>query len=1634
MFRFSLQRYVREFAKRHWGWSASRASGQCRRRSRSGSQPARAALVERLEPRTLLSAATVTSVATSGVGITAGTGDLGVGQAATLTVNFSAAVTVNTAGGSPTLSLNDGGTAVYTGGSGNTGLTFAYTVAAGQNTSDLAVTALNLNGSTIRNNGTNIDPSGAVTNPAGILQIDTASPYVVSINRTTPSVATTSATSVSFTATFNEPVTGVDASDFQVVTTGGVSDFQVVTMNGVANSGVQVTPVSSSVYTVTVSEFASTGTGTLGLNLVNNGSIHDTVGNSLGASGLFQPQATYAVGNDPTSIATANLTGDGIQDLVVTNAGDDTVSVLMGRGDGTFLPQQTYNVGVDPTSVTIADVNGDGKPDLIVTNNDQNGATVGVLLGNGDGTFQTQQIFEVAGNVNSVVVADLNGDGKPDVVVTHYQSVGVLLGNGNGTFQSEQTFATGVSSVSVAVGDLNGDGRPDLVVASDSASLPFNQPATVSVLLGNGDGTFQSQQTYAVGNSFDLPTSVAIGDVNKDGKPDLVVANISNTVSVLLGNGDGTFQPQQMFSTGQNRPSSVAVKDVNGDGFPDLVVTNEFGTSVDDPHVGSVSVLLGKGNDTFQSPQSFSVGPDPTSTKLVDLNGDGSLDAVVANGGSYNYGGSSVSVLLNDANGNFAGQVYTLIPSSQEFLPTAVGAETRVNTYTTDAQTKPVIAMDAAGDYVVAWQSFGQDGSGWGIFAQQYNANGTPKGAEFQVNLTDTAGIQAFPAVAMDPAGDFVIAWQDSPAGGTSGYDIFARRYNAAGVAQGSDFLVNTYTTGGQTKPSVAMDQSGDFVVVWSSYSQFAPDEYSAYAQRYTATGATVGSEFRVGDSGGAQPSVAMDAAGDFVIDYGSQAELYNSSGAAVKSLDTHLVASDGTVAMDAAGDFVIVSSRYYDGGAFTPQYRIVAQRYDSAGDVQGNLIVGNPAGGHATGSYYRVAMDHTGEFVVTWQSAGQDGSRYGIYAQAYNPAGVATGSEFQVNTFTVSTQNEPAIAMDAAGDFVIAWQSNGNQDGNSYGVYAQRYANVIDHAPVGTSGSVSTLENVAYVFKATDFGFTDPNDNPPNSLMAVEITTLPVAGTLTDNGTAVTAQQFISVADINSGKLVFTPAANASGTAYASFTFQVQDNGSTLNGGVNLDPTPKTMTINVTPLTAPVIATNPTNQSVNAGQTVTFTAAASGNPAPTVVWQISTNGGTTFANIPGATSKTLNFTTTAAQNNDQFRAIFTNSQGSATTTVATLAVAGAAAPGVTLAPTSQSVASGHTVTFTAAASGNPTPTVVWQISTNGGTTFSNIPGATSTTLNFTTNAGENGNLFRAVFSNSHGTVATTAATLTVIGAAAPVVTTNPTNQNAIAGKVVTFTAGASGDPTPTVQWQISTDGGTTFKNIAGGNSATLNFTTTTAQNNDQFRAVFTNSQGTATTSIATLTVAAAVPPTVTTNPTNQTVAAGHPVTFVAAATGSTSVQWQISTDGGTTFKNISGASSATLNFTTTLAENGDKFRAVFTNAQGTATTTVASLTVTGAVAPTITVNPSSQIVTSGNTVTFTAAATGNPAPSVIWQISTDGGTTFANIPGATSATLNFTTKLSQNGDQFRAVFTNSSGSATTVAATMTVTLLPVAL
>jgi hypothetical protein len=341
-------------------------------------------------------------------------------------------------------------------------------------------------------------------------------------------------------------------------------------------------------------------------------------------------------------VAVADFNGDGNLDVAVTGIVGNNVSVRLGNGDGTVMITPRYGAG--GVAAGVADLNADGIPDLVTVS----GGTVSVYLGNGDGTFQSAVNYDVGHGATSVAVADVNGDGIPDLIVanrdvrecnprfgcTDYPGgINVLLGNGDGTFQAPLEFGS-FDARSVEVGDFNNDGILDLVVMKSDLTNPTVR--TMSVLLGNGDGTFQSSADVTLTPG---PFIVKVGDLNGDGNADIVFTNNDPTrnLSVMLGNGDGTFQPAVNYSI-PGYLGSIALNDLNGDGILDLITT--AGT------LGDVIVMLGNGDGTFQDAQSYGTNSVATSIAVADFNNDGKPDIAV--GG---YGG--VKVLLGNGDGTF---------------------------------------------------------------------------------------------------------------------------------------------------------------------------------------------------------------------------------------------------------------------------------------------------------------------------------------------------------------------------------------------------------------------------------------------------------------------------------------------------------------------------------------------------------------------------------------------------------------------------------------------------------------------------------------------------------------------------------------------------------------------------------------------------------------------------------------------------------------------------------------------------------------------------------------------------------------------------------------------------------------------
>ncbi|MGB7639858.1 MAG: FG-GAP-like repeat-containing protein [Terriglobales bacterium] len=398
------------------------------------------------------------------------------------------------------------------------------------------------------------------------------------------------------------------------------------------------------------------------------------------AKSLFLPAVAYQTGGTGAgAMAVGDLNGDGNLDVAVANScgavcPNGAVSVSLGNGDGTFKPAVLYDTGGQYNNgVVIADVNGDGHPDLIVTNmcviGEANCGTglaadgvVGVLLGRGDGTFEPVVLYDAGGETTeSLAVADVNRDGKLDVIVTNWDdrfsgnnSIGVLLGNGDGTFQAALPYSSGGcgrEAFSVAAGDLDLDGNPDLIVANANGDIGSCGQGTVGVLLGNGDGTFQPAVQYDAGGL--LTSSAILLDVNGDGYLDAVVTNAcgpscrgTGSVAILFGNGDGTLQRAALYSSGNAGTSSAAFGYVNGDDNLDLLIASSC--SPTPCKKGAVGLAAGTGPGTFAKVKDYDSVSGDSAIRVADVNGDGRPDLLVTNsGGGFNTPGS-LRVLLNN--------------------------------------------------------------------------------------------------------------------------------------------------------------------------------------------------------------------------------------------------------------------------------------------------------------------------------------------------------------------------------------------------------------------------------------------------------------------------------------------------------------------------------------------------------------------------------------------------------------------------------------------------------------------------------------------------------------------------------------------------------------------------------------------------------------------------------------------------------------------------------------------------------------------------------------------------------------------------------------------------------------------------
>lgn len=355
---------------------------------------------------------------------------------------------------------------------------------------------------------------------------------------------------------------------------------------------------------------------------------------------FFAPRVDFPVGNLPYGIITADFNKDGNPDLATSNNESHDVSVLLGGGDGSFVAVGPF--GVDdtgssfPSALASGDLNEDTNPDLVVTNElveTEVFGTISVLLGNGNGTFGTPRTTTVGTSPEGVVVADLDGDDNLDAACTNFfdepGTISILLGNGDGTFDPPTSVEVDGGPFGIAAGRIDGDTDIDLAITASDIGM-------VVVLLNNGNATFAPGRSFEVGLT---PIGILVQDLDADGDADIAAADEDNDqVYVLLGDGAGNFADAVPYLTG-SFPEAVVAGDFNDDDVIDLATADAFGTELLN---NSVTVLVGNGNGTFGAPQSFETDEGPFALTTADFDKDGLADLATANSD-----GNNVSLLIN---------------------------------------------------------------------------------------------------------------------------------------------------------------------------------------------------------------------------------------------------------------------------------------------------------------------------------------------------------------------------------------------------------------------------------------------------------------------------------------------------------------------------------------------------------------------------------------------------------------------------------------------------------------------------------------------------------------------------------------------------------------------------------------------------------------------------------------------------------------------------------------------------------------------------------------------------------------------------------------------------------------------------
>jgi hypothetical protein len=733
------------------------------------------------------------------------------------------------------------------------------------------------------------------------------------------------------------------------------------------------------------------------------------------------------------------------------------LEALEDRTVPSFMTPVTYPVGAGPEAVVTADLNGDGRLDLVTANAGSN--NISVQIGNSGGTFQPAQPYAAGAGPASVAVGDVNGDGNLDVVTANEadNTVSVLLGNGNGTLQPAKNYAVGSQPVSVAIGNFNG--KPDIVTANQG-------DYTVSLLPGNGDGTFGAGQTIA---AYGQPVaSVAVGDFNADGKLDLAVAlrgtdgfsgyygyypGYSPAVSVLLGDGSGAFPTGNYYylpspygyPPSSFAPPAVAAADLNGDGKLDLAVT--------DAGDSAVSVLLGSGDGSFTGPTSFGAWDSPQSVAAADLNGDGKLDLVTANSSD------TVSVLPGNGDGSFG--------TPDLFTIGTYPASVATGDWSGDSLTDVTVANPFSDNDSVLINT--------GVWPS-LQVTATDPGTGDPISSTIAGNSFNLTVTADDPFGNVITSFADTVDFGT--WDAQATIIDPA---TGNSVALQNFTYA--------------FTAADHGTRTFSVDLKTAGYQAITVSDPTAGVT-----PNGPVLDVNPAATRTFVVGgFQSPINAGQASYFSVTAYDTY-----GNVGYNYTGTVALSSSDLhatlvdpYTGGTLGP---LAGYTYTFSASNSGT-------------AYFYAALNTVGKQLITATDSAITGSQSGIQVNlTATITGPTAGYLNQTLTYTLGTIGEPAGT-------IFTYKIDWNNDG------------IVDQTVTGPSGTTVTHAYSAATYTYIGVTAIDPN-GLTGSTPYQPINILPLSVAIQTDPAHTSQQMLILTGSVNSDSLVLATGANSNGVA----------------------------------------------------------------------------------------------------------------------------------------------------------------------------------------------------------------------------------------------------------------------------------------------------------------------------------------------------------------------------------------------------------------------------------------------------------------------------------------------------------------------